>query len=66
MCGVIATALSSALAILGLSGDDRLWSELNAAGLTMVIVLAAIAAMQILIVRLSFWLSFRQAAKKAA
>ena len=66
MCGVIATALSPALAIVGLSGDDRLWSELNAAGLTMVIVLAVIALIQILIVRLSFWVTFRQAVKKAA
>ncbi len=66
MCGVIATVLSSGLAIVGLSGDDRLWSELNAAGLTMVIVLAVITVIQILIVRLSFWLAFRQAVKKAA
>ncbi|MEB2847026.1 hypothetical protein GAO09_16090 [Rhizobiales bacterium RZME27] len=66
MCGVIATILSSTLAILGLSGDDRLWSELGGAGLTMVIVFAVIAVIQILIVRLSFWVTFRQAMKKAA
>ncbi|MGI2035192.1 ABZJ_00895 family protein [Rhizobium panacihumi] len=66
MCGLIATLLSSGAAILGLSGDDRLWNELTGAGLTMVIVLAVIAVLQILIVRLSFWLSFRQAVKKAA
>lgn len=67
LCGVLAGILSAILVVSGLSGDERLWREFSHAGaVTIALLFGAMVAAQVLMARLGFWLTFRQAAKKAA
>lgn len=67
MCGVVSGIFSAAFAMFNLSGDGQLWREFSNTGLlTILLVFIVIAAVQVLAVRLGFWLTFRQAAKKDA
>lgn len=67
ICGLLAAVLSAGLATAGLSGDEHLWREFTRSGLpTLAALFCGIAVVEVLFVRLGFWLTFRQAARKLA
>lgn len=67
LCGIVSAVLSAGFAVFGLSGDQQMWNEFSQAGIAVIAgVFAAILVIQVLLVRVGFWLTFRQAAKKPA
>ncbi len=64
-CGLVSGVLSAGLAVFSFSGDKFLWRAFsNAGGPMLVLIFAAITAIQVLFIRLAFWLAFRQAARR--
>ena len=67
ICGVVSAILSTGLFAVGMSADAQLAREFSQAGIVAIVgVFAAIVVIHALMARLGFWLTFWQAAKKAA
>lgn len=67
LCGGISALLSLGLLVFGLVGVGRIGHEINAAGPVLATALfVVVIALHMLLVRLGFWLTFRQVAKRLA
>ena len=67
LCGLVGTVLSALFLLVGVGLDDQLRQGMRGGGAGAVLaILLGVGVLHVLMARLGFWLTFRQALKKKA